>query len=138
MDTGLGHAASSFTAIGLWINESNDSVVAGNVISSVSETTDSTGILVDGSSLIEVRNNTVLRTEDATNNRGIVLHSATDVTIIGNRILNSADAPGTFGIADNSSSSGINCIDNFIAGYTTAIESTGHVACDFQAGNISP
>ncbi len=49
-------------AFGLYIAFSNDSVMEGNVISSVSGGTVSTGILVQSSSLIEVRNNTVLRT----------------------------------------------------------------------------
>jgi len=122
----------STVAFGLVINLSNDSVVEGNVISSVSETGQSNGIRVIDSSLIEVRNNTVLRTKDATNNRGIVLVSATDVTIIGNRILNPAGT-GDIGIFDIGSSTEVNCIDNIIAGYTTPIS-----GCDFLSGNLLP
>ncbi len=121
-------------AIGLLIFSSSGSVVEGNVISSVFETSASFGILVQLSSLIEVRNNTVLRTEDAMNNRGIVVESATDVTIIGNRILNPAGT-GTVGILDLNGSTDINCIDNIIAGYTTPI---GAGACDFVSGNLTP
>jgi len=120
------------SAFGLLIIDSNDSVVEGNVISSVSETGESIGIHVLSSSLIEVRNNTVLRTEDATNNRGISLFDATDVTIIGNRVLNPTTT-GLFGISDISGSTGVNCIDNTIAGYTTAIS-----GCDFVSGNLPP
>lgn len=127
----------SIGAVGLVIKLSNDSVVEGNVISSVSETAESNGIRVQQSSLIEVRNNTVLRTEDAANNRGITLSFATDVTIIGNRILNPAGT-GTIGILDVSASTGINCIDNIIAGYETPIEGGGNVACDFVSGNLLP
>ncbi len=60
VNTGSGD--SSNFAVGLYIIFSNDSVVEGNVISSVFETSASRGILVQTSSLIEVRNNTVLRT----------------------------------------------------------------------------
>lgn len=129
-----GPTDNSTIAVGIFINLSNDSVVEGNVISSVSETFASTGIRVQESSLIEVRNNTVLRTGDATNNRGIALFTATDVTIIGNRILNPAGT-GTVGIAEPFASTGVNCIDNIIAGYTTAI---GASACDFESGNLTP
>ncbi len=101
------------------------------MISGVSETLASVGILVQNSSLIEVRNNTVLRTEDATFNRGITLFAATDVTIIGNRILNPATTAD--GIIDTSGSTGVNCIDNIIAGYTTATS-----GCDFESGNLPP
>ncbi len=135
VNTGPGDDSS--VAFGLVINDSNDSVVEGNVISSVSESSAAEGIRVQSSSLIEVWNNTILRTEDGTANRGIVSFFADDVTIIGNRILNPAGT-GTFGIVDLSGSTGVNCIDNIIAGYTTAIEGTGHVACDFESGNISP
>ncbi len=131
VNTGPGD--NSTIAVGIFIINSNDSVVEGNVISSVSETGTSVGIVVSESSLIEVRNNTVLRTEDATFNRGIAVSSATDVTIIGNRILNPATT-GTAGIIDDDSgSSGVNCIDNIIAGYTTAIS-----GCDFVSGNLPP
>ncbi len=82
--------------------------------------------------MIEVRNNTVLRTEDATINRGISISIATDVTIVGNRILNPTTT-GTTGIIDVLASTGVNCIDNIIAGYTTAIS-----GCDFEAGNLTP
>ncbi len=107
------------------------------MIASVSEAAESIGILVEFSSLIEIRNNTVLRIEDATGRRGIVLFDADDVTIIGNRILNPAGT-GTTGIIDISASTGVNCIDNIIAGYTTPIEGGGNVACDFLSGNLSP
>ncbi len=120
--------------MGLYIFESNDSVVAGNVISSVSETAQSTGIQVQQSSLIEVRNNTVLGTQDATFNLGIAFNNATDVTIIGNRILNPTGT-GTTGIIDLFMSSGVNCIANLRAAYTTPI---GAGACDFVAGNRPP
>ncbi len=122
----------STSAFGLFINLSNDSVVEGNVISSVSESLAAEGIIVQSSSLIEVRNNTILRTKDATNNRGITVIVATDVTIIGNRILNPTTT-GTVGIIDTGSSTDINCIDNIIAGYTTPIS-----GCDFVSGNLAP
>ncbi len=122
----------STSAFGLFINLSNDSVVEGNVISSVSESLAAEGIIVQSSSLIEVRNNTILRTKDATNNRGITVIVATDVTIIGNRILNPTTT-GTVGIIDSGSSTGVNCIDNIIAGYTTPLS-----GCDFEDGNLTP
>ncbi len=121
----------STSAFGLFINLSNDSVVEGNVISSVSESLAAEGIIVQSSSLIEVRNNTILRTKDATDNRGITISGSTDLAIIGNRILNPAGT-GTVGIL-GSSSSGINCIDNIIAGYTTPVS-----GCDFESGNLPP
>ncbi len=119
-------------AIGLFIFSSSDSVVEGNVISSVSATGASFGIIVQNSDLIVVRNNTVLRTEDATNNRGIALSNATDVTIIGNRILNPTTT-GDFGITDLGGSTGVNCIENVVAGYTTPVS-----GCDFVSGNLTP
>ncbi len=135
VNTGPGDNFSS--AAGFIISFSNDSVVEGNVISGVSESVNSEGIRVALSSLIEVRNNTILRTEGATDNRGITVADADDVTIIGNRILNPAGT-GTVGIIDQSSSTGVNCIDNIIAGYTTPIEGGGNVACDFFTGNLTP
>ncbi len=128
VNTGPGDGTS--VAHGLSIIDSNDSVVEGNVISSVSETAASYGILVQFSSLIEVRNNTVLRIEGSTSNRGIAFSNANGVTIIGNRILNPATT-GTDGIFEISASTGINCIDNIIAGYTTPIS-----GCDFVSGNL--
>ncbi len=130
VNTGPGD--NNINAFGLYILFSNDSVVEGNVISGVSETSQSIGIFVQSSSLIEVRNNTVLRTEDAASNRGIFLSLAIDVTIIGNRILNPATT-GTHGIITFNFSTGVNCIDNIIAGYTTPISD-----CDFEAGNLTP
>ncbi len=101
------------------------------MISSVSETAESNGIRVQSSSLIEVRNNTVLRIVDGTEfNRGILIDIATDVTIVGNRILNPAGT-GTVGIFDFAASTGVNCIDNIIAGYTTSVS-----GCDFVSGNL--
>ncbi len=132
-----GSTAISNSATGLVISSSNDSVVEGNVIASVSETFVSYGIFVEDSSLIEVRNNTVLRTEDDTKNRGIALFNTDGMTIIGNRILNPTTT-GTTGIIDVLASTGVNCIDNIIAGYTTPIEGGGNVACDFEAGNLTP
>jgi len=129
VNTGPGDNVTS--AAGLVILNSNDSVVEGNVISSVSETLQSTGIFVQLSSLIEVRNNTVLRTKDAASNRGITVVNSNDVTIIGNRILNPATT-GDGGILDfGDSSTGVNCIDNIIAGYTTATS-----GCDFEDGTL--
>ncbi len=81
---------------------------------------------------IEVRDNTILDTKTATTTYGIDIGSSTDVTVIGNRILNAAGT-GTTGIIDSFNSTGLNCIDNTIAGFTTALS-----GCDFVAGNNTP
>ena len=108
-------------------------VIADNVVSGTSETENfdqtAIGILVDVSALIEIRGNIIHDTKGATTNRGIELFSSPDVTVIDNLILNAAGT-GTTGIYHGGSSIGLNCIDNTIAGFTTALS-----GCDFSAGN---
>ncbi len=125
-----GPSDGSTAAIGIRLVSASNSVIADNVVSGTSETGTASGIIVTLSALVEVRGNTVLDARDATTKRGIDIGNSTDVTVIGNRILNAAGT-GTTGIIDEfSSSTGLNCIDNTVAGFTTALS-----GCDFSAGN---
>ena len=117
----------STVAFGIFVTATN-TVIANNVVSDTSESGIARGIFVFDSALIEVRGNTILDTRDATNKNGIEINSSTDVTVIGNRILNAAGT-GTVGVFQTNST-GVNCIDNTIAGFTTALS-----GCDFSAGN---
>jgi len=124
-----GSGTSGNQAFGIGVNAARNAVIADNLVSGTSENTTARGIMVINSTLIEVRGNTILDTKDALGTGGIDIRVSSDVTVIGNRILNvttSADV----GI---STSSGVNCIGNTIAGFATAF--TG---CDFAAGNMGP
>ncbi len=127
VNTGPGTNVSG--AVGLYIKNSNDSVVVGNVISAVSESTASHGIYVQSSSLIVVRNNTVLRTKDASSKYGITVYYATDMTIVGNQFLNPGTT-GSTGIFNRGNSTEISCIDNIIKGYVTTVS-----GCDDDIDN---
>ncbi len=130
VNTGPGDNVTS--AYGLVIQFSENSQIVGNFISNTTETTATYGVHVAVSSLIEVRGNTVLDTDGATSDRGIYIFDGTDSTVIDNRVLNAAGT-GTNGIWVVGTTSGINCIDNTIAGLTTA--TTG---CDYTSGNHTP
>ena len=87
-NTGSGDPGTA--AFGIFVQSANNTVIANNVVSDTSETSEAFGINVSGSALIEVRGNTILDTRDATTKDGIEISSSTDVTVIGNRILNTA------------------------------------------------
>ncbi|MCP5074670.1 MAG: hypothetical protein GY947_15455 [Rhodobacteraceae bacterium] len=74
----------------------------------------------------------MLDTDGATTDRGVYVINGTDIMVIDNRVLNAAGT-GTNGITAAGTSSGVNCIDNTIAGFTTA--TTG---CDYTSGNHTP
>lgn len=130
VNTGPGGISSSANAIA--VTEASNSLITGNFISKLNETNSTNGIYLAYSSLLEISDNTVLEAEGATNNRGIRLSDATDTTIIDNRVLNPAGT-GTTGIQVDGASSGINCIGNTVAGFTTAIS-----GCDHPADNHTP
>jgi parallel beta-helix repeat protein len=88
--TGLG--GSLIEANGILVTDSNNTVIADNVVSGTSETNTARGIYVSNSALIEVRDNSILDTGDATTKFGIEINNSTDVTVIDNRIINAAGA----------------------------------------------
>jgi hypothetical protein len=115
-------------AYGIQVEGASNTVISENIVSGTSETGTAAGIIATPTStLIEVRGNTVLDTSDATTTHGIDIASSTDVTVIGNLLLNAA---GTEGIAAGSSTGAI-CIDNTIAGFTTATS-----GCGFEDGTL--
>ena len=116
-------------ASGIVVQNASNSVVADNVVSGTSETFTAFGIHVQSATLIEVRGNTILDTKDASVTLGIDIQNSTDVTVIGNFLLDTAGT-GTTGVGTFATTSGINCIDNTIAGFATALS-----GCDFEAGN---
>lgn len=109
-----------------------NSLIIDNLVSKTTEVNSTTGIYVTDSALLELRGNSVLETDGAALNRGIHLLDTTDTTIIDNRVLNPAGT-GTTGIGVDGTSSGINCIGNTIAGFTTATSD-----CDYPADNHTP
>ncbi len=120
------------SAYGILMQNSENSQIVGNFISKTTETSWTRGVYVASSSLIEVRGNTVLDTDGATSDRGIYIFDGTDSTVIDNRVLNAAGT-GTNGITAAGTSSGINCIGNTVAGFTTATS-----GCDYTSGNHTP
>lgn len=123
------------SATGISVTEATGSIVTGNLVSMTTTNKHrARGILVWGSSVVEVRGNSILNSFGSNYDSGITVSGSGDVTIIDNRILNAAGAgAGDAGIAVEGTLSGINCIDNTIAGFVTAT-----LACNFESGNNTP
>jgi len=115
---------------GIFMRTASNSVIADNLVSGTSGTDFARGIVVTSSTLIEVRGNTILDARDATGKQGIFLAGTIDITVSGNRILNAAGTGDNGIIGDPVFSTGLNCIGNTVAGFTTALS-----GCDFAAGN---
>jgi len=130
VNTGPGD--SSTLAFGISTISLSNSVIADNLISGTSESNAAIGIFLSGAALVEVRGNTILDTKDGLATRGIDINNATDITVIGNRVINAAGT-GDNGIFNSFGSTGVNCNDNTVAGFTTAIS-----GCDLSVGNNTP
>jgi Periplasmic copper-binding protein (NosD) len=120
-NVGPGDVDSEATGITLVFGE--NSVVEGNVISSVSETASAHGIAVVFSASTTVRANTVFNVKDASQKHGISLFSVTRAEISGNHLLNGA--AGNAGIANMGFSTQIGCIGNAISGFVPATSGCG-------------
>jgi hypothetical protein len=127
VNTGPGESGD---AVGILVNGRNV-VVADNIVSGTSEAESAEGIDVGGAALVELRNNTILDTKNATSKFAISITGSADVTVTGNRVLNAAGT-GTFGVFA-SGATGVNCIGNTVAGFTSALP-----GCNFVSGNITP
>ena len=107
--------------------------VSDNIIGDTTASQNPTGIWVTNSTLIELVRNSVfnlLGDPDWAEN-GLYINNSIGVTAIDNRILDSAT--GDIGLNAFGFSTGINCIDNTIAGFTTATN-----GCDYVSGNHTP
>lgn len=122
---------------GIWIT-GDKITVSGNNISDVFGDTAGTGngvaqgIYIDEADLVLLDDNVFMEISGTTPTLTVAVffYSSTNSTAIGNKIINSTTAEA--GI-DASLSSGINCINNLVAGFTTAISN-----CDFLSGNRTP
>jgi hypothetical protein len=115
-NAGPGDLDSESTGITLVYGE--NSVIEGNVVSSISETTAAYGIGVGYGASVSVRGNTVFNIKDATQTNGIATFSVTRAEISGNYLLN--NPTGDAGIANLGFSSLVGCIGNAISGFTPA------------------
>ncbi len=116
--TNVGPGNVGTEAMGITLVYGQNSVVEGNVVSSVSETASAHGIGVGFSGSVTVRGNTVFDIKDATQKYGISLFSVTRAAISGNQLLNAG--AGNAGIANLGFSAQIGCIGNAISGYMPA------------------
>jgi hypothetical protein len=115
-------------ASGITLVFGENSVIEGNVVSSISETATAYGIGVGFAGSVSVRDNTVFNIKDAAQKNGIAVVSITRAEIKGNHLLN--NSAGNAGIADLGFSSQIGCIGNAISGFAPA---TG--GCDSSVGD---
>ena len=127
-NAGPGDLDSEATGIVLVYGE--NSVIEGNVVSSISETASAYGIGIGYSLSVSVRGNSVFNIKDATQKNGIAIFSVTRAEIYGNHLLN--NAAGNAGIANLGFSSQIGCIGNAISGFAPA---TG--GCNSSVGNTA-
>lgn len=118
------------TSYGIWIFSSRNTAVSDNFVSAGNAETGIVGINISNSTLVEVSNNSVMDHSGASGtNAGIQVISSQAVSVIDNRLLNETGS-GNFGVR-TSSSSGITCVRNIVAGFTTKIS-----GCDFSSGNL--
>ncbi len=125
-NAGPGDLDSEATGITLVYGE--NSLIEGNVVSSISETASAFGIGVGFSPSASVRNNTVFNIKDAAQKNAISVYTVTRAEIRDNHLLN--NVAGNAGIANLGFSSHIACIRNAISGFAPA---TG--GCNTSVGN---
>ncbi len=116
------------SAFGISITSAENFSISGNRIAGVAETLTNTGIYVGFSSRGEVIDNLVVDMVAAAYEYGIYFAGSSDVSVAGNRIINTST--GRTAIFDATGSTGIDCVDNIIRGYTT-----GTPGCDYLSGN---
>lgn len=118
------------SGLGIWIYRNRNTLVSDNFVSAGNASTSNVGIDISSSTLVEVSNNSIMDHSGASGtNAGIVIISSQSVSVIENRILNETGS-GTFGVR-TSSSSGITCVGNIVAGFTTKVS-----GCNFSSGNL--
>jgi len=117
-------------ATGITLVYGENSVIEGNVVSTISETAAAYGIGIGFSPSVSVRGNTVFNIKDAAQKNGIAVYTVTRAEIHGNHLLNTP--PGNAGIANLGFSSQIGCIGNAISGFAPA---TG--GCNSSVGDTT-
>ena len=127
-NAGPGDMDSESTGITLVFGE--NSVIEGNVVSSISETASAYGIAVGFGASVSIRDNSVFGIRDATQKNAIAVVSVTRAEISRNHLLNTS--PGDAGIADLGFSSQIGCFGNAISGFAPA---TG--GCNVSVGDTA-
>lgn len=123
-----GNSSIESTATGIYLNGASNSVVSDNIVGDVSETSAVSGIFVFGSSAVEINKNSIFDLKTATSLVGVNLDTSTNISVLNNRIINAST--GTAGINENGGSTGIDCVENLIRGFTD-----GQPGCDYSSGN---
>ncbi len=126
IDTGNGPANFAY---GIYLLNADDGLIAGNIISGISEVTQSFGIVIETSIRIRVIGNEVTDVNNSGDDRGIIVSLVDYAIIADNRLLNNP-AAGFGGISDFGGSTSISCLDNTVAGYVTAL-----LGCDVNLRN---
>ncbi len=128
--TGAGPDDGDSAAHGIVLVFGENSVVEGNVVSSITETDAAAGIGLGFCQSVSVRDNTIYNIKDATQKNGISLHTVTRAAIQNNRIIN--NDTGNAGIADLGFSSQIACMGNAVSGFSPATS-----GCSVSAGDVA-
>ncbi len=126
LDTGGGGGT---VAEGIHLGLADDSLVSGNQVSGISETTDNKGVFVTGSSRVLITGNTITDTAGSPVDQGIVVETGSAIIVKGNELLNSTGG-GETGIIDLGGVTDLSCLDNDIGGYATPLS-----GCDDDLGN---
>ncbi len=110
----------STSASGILLRDADDGLIAGNIVSDVSETAETHGVYVSISNRVQVTDNDISNVDGSASDQGIGLFAVNRAIIAGNVLLNEAVA-GTGGIVDGvNNSASIACFDNEIGGFTAA------------------
>jgi len=128
--TNTGPSDADSEAMGIALLYGENSVIADNIVSSVTETAAATGIALAFSPSASVRGNTVFNIRDATRRNAIGFFSVARAEIEGNHLLNNAG--GNAGIANLGFSSQIACIGNAISGFAPPAQ-----GCNVSVGNTA-
>ncbi len=116
------------TSRGIVLQEANNGVVSGNIISGISNQNFSVGIYTNVSDRVHVLNNYISNVSGAFDVHGIYFSGNDSSTFASNTIVNDAGG-GNTGILSEGDPRG-SCLNNDIGGYTTAVS-----GCDFEDGN---
>jgi hypothetical protein len=129
LSTGGSTVSDNGTAV--FLSQARGIRVSDNTISGTGGSFSAIGISLQEADLIEIRGNSVLDTVGGETGYAILSNFSANVTIERNRVLNGA-ALGNFGIVGNGGS-GVNCIDNVVARFSTTF-----AGCTFGSGNLTP
>lgn len=116
--TNVGPGDLDSEATGITLVYSENSVIEGNLVSSIAETAAAFGIGVGFSQTVSVRGNTIYNIKNAAQTNGISFYSVTRAGISDNHLMN--NPAGNAGIADLGFSMQIGCINNAVSGFSPA------------------